>query len=293
MKTKKMTLKTLAEKAWVKFWENSKSPASHLSNCKKVLATLGKSRDIRKISTEDIEKACSTWLSEGASEKTCNRRLASLSRMLTWAEQRGWIERRPFIERFKETGGRLRWQTDEEEAEMVRLLRKADHYQFAYLVTFLAETGMRRGEALGLTWDNVDFDQGWIRLWETKGGKARSIPMTVKSHSILRDYHESYEMQTSLGFSGKAGPFVTIKPSSFTDAWNAAKKKMGLAGDAGFIPHCLRHGFATRLVQAGVSIVTVKELLGHAKLETTLIYAHLAPANLADAMAVFERSRNG
>tara|TARA_B100000470_G_scaffold221827_1_gene213377 strand:+ start:105 stop:953 length:849 start_codon:yes stop_codon:yes gene_type:complete len=282
MKTKKMTLKTLAEKAWVKFWENSKSPASHLSNCKKVLATLGKGRDIRKISTEDIEKACSTWLSEGSSEKTCNRRLASLSRMLTWAEQRGWIERRPFIERFKETGGRLRWQTDEEEAEMVRLLEAAGHSHFAALVTFLAETGMRRGEALGLTWDNVDFDQGWIRLWETKGGKARSIPMTVKSHSILRELAVIH-----------AGPFLSIKPSSFTDAWNAAKKKMGLAGDAGFIPHCLRHGFATRLVQAGVSIVTVKELLGHAKLETTLIYAHLAPANLADAMAVFERSRNG
>ena len=284
MKTKKMTLKTLAEKAWVKFWENSKSPASHLSNCKKVLATLGKGRDIRKISTEDIEKACSSWLSEGASEKTCNRRLASLSRMLTWAEQRGWIERRPFIERFKETGGRLRWQTDEEEAEMVRLLEAAGHSRFAQLVVFLAETGMRRGEALALTWDNVDFDQGWIRLWETKGGKARSIPMTVKSRSILSTIDSWCTFYD--------GPFLSIKPSSFTDAWNAAKKKMGLAGDRGFTPHCLRHGFATRLVQAGVSIVTVKELLGHAKIETTLIYAHLAPKNLEDAMSIFEGVRN-
>jgi len=284
MKTKKMTLKTLTEKAWVKFWENSKSPASHLSNCKKVLATLGKGRDIRKISTEDIEKACVDWRSEGTSEKTCNRRLATLSRMLTWAEQRGWIGRRPFIERFKETGGRLRWQTDEEEAEMVRLLEAAGHSRFAQLVVFLAETGMRRGEALALTWDNVDFDQGWIRLWETKGGKARSIPMTVKSRSILSTIDSWCTFYD--------GPFLSIKPSSFTDAWNAAKKKMGLAGDRGFTPHCLRHGFATRLVQAGVSIVTVKDLLGHAKIETTLIYAHLAPKNLEDAMSIFEGVRN-
>ena len=284
MKTKKMTLKTLTEKAWVKFWENSKSPASHLSNCKKVLATLGKGRDIRKISTEDIEKACVDWRSEGTSEKTCNRRLATLSRMLTWAEQRGWIGRRPFIERFKETGGRLRWQTDEEEAEMVRLLEAAGHSRFAQLVVFLAETGMRRGEALALTWDNVDFDQGWIRLWETKGGKARSIPMTVKSRSILSTIDSWCTFYD--------GPFLTIKPSTFTDAWNAAKKKMGLAGDRGFTPHCLRHGFATRLVQAGVSIVTVKDLLGHAKIETTLIYAHLAPKNLEDAMSIFEGVRN-
>lgn len=290
MKTKAMTLLTLSQKAWEKFWETSKSPASHASNVKKLLATLGKGRDIRKISTEDIEKACSSWLKEGSSEKTCNRRLASLSRMLTWAERRGWIERRPYIERFKETGGRLRWQTDEEEAKMVRLLEEAGHPHYAQLVTFLAETGLRRGEALGLTWDNVDFDKGWIRLWETKGGTARSVPMTAKVYSMLRD------ILSGTGHIINAcnhGPFDSIRPSSFTDAWNIARNKMGLAGDSGFTPHCLRHGFASRLVQIGTALVAVKELLGHAKLETTLIYAHLAPQNLADAMAEFQRSRNG
>jgi len=286
-----MTLLALSQKAWERFWEASKSPSSHQSNVRKLLATLGRDRDISKITTDELEEACSQWLDEGSSKKTCNRRLAALSRMLTWAEQRGWIERRPFIERFKESRGRLRWQTNEEEAEMVRLLEEAGRKRFAMLVVFLAETGLRRGEALGLTWDNVDFDKGWIRLWETKGGTARSVPMTAKSHEILNSL--AIVAAVDRGPNSPAGPFVSIKPSTFTAAWNAAKKKMGLAGDSGFIPHCLRHGFASRLIQAGVSIVTVKELMGHAKLETTLIYAHLAPANLADAMAVFERSRNG
>jgi integrase len=286
-----MTLKTLAEKSYVRFWERSKSPDTHASNVRKLLDTLGRRRDIREINTEELEDACSQWLNEGLSEKTCNRRLAALSRMLTWAEQRGWIERRPFIERFKESKGRLRWQTDEEEAEMVRLLEAANHSRFARLVVFLAETGLRRGEALGLTWDNVDFDKGWIRLWVTKGGEARSVPMTAKSYAILVELRDDIEF--TYGWGVEQGPFLSVKPSTFTAAWNAAKKKMGLAGDSDFVPHCLRHGFASRLIQAGVSLVTVKELMGHAKLETTLIYAHLAPANLADAMAVFERSRNG
>ena len=290
MKTKAMTLLTLSQRAWEKFWETSKSPASHASNVKKLLATLGKGRDIRKISTEDIEKACNTWLKEGASEMTCNGRLAALSRMLKWAERRRGIERRPYIERFKETGGRRRGQTDEEEAEMVRLLEEAGHPRYAQLVVFLAETGLRRGEALGLSWDNIDLDEGWIRLWVTKGGTARSVPMTAKVYSMLRD------ILSGTGHIINAcnhGPFDSIRPSSFTDAWNAARKKMGLAGDSGFTPHCLRHGFASRLVQIGVSIVAVKELLGHAKIETTLIYAHLAPKNLSEALGEFERSRNG
>ena len=287
MKTKAMTLLTLSQRAWEKFWETSKSPASHASNVKKLLATLGKGRDIRKISTEDIEKACNTWLKEGSSEKTCNRRLAALSRMLKWAERRRWIERRPYIERFKETGGRRRWQTDEEEAEMVRLLEEAGHPRYAQFVVFLAETGLRRGEALGLSWDNIDLDEGWIRLWVTKGGTPRSVPMTAKVFNLLVEL-------SAPGVAGDYyGPWVSVKPSSFTDAWNAARKKMGLAGDSGFTPHCLRHGFASRLVQIGVSIVAVKELLGHAKLETTLIYAHLAPKNLSEALGEFERSRNG
>jgi site-specific recombinase XerD len=82
-----------------------------------------------------------------------------------------------------------------------------------------------------------------------------------------------------------------INPRDLEYHWNKARKAMGLEEDKGFTPHCLRHGCASRLAQAGVPLLTIKELLGHQKIETTLIYAHLAPKNLEDAVRLLEVGR--
>ena len=267
-KTKTMKVSTLAEKCWHKFWETSKSPDSHKSNLKKVVSSLGASLKIDKITTDLLEEVCDRWIKEGASPKTCNRRLAVVSVMVTQAHRRGWLENKPHIERFKETEGRMRWATNEEEDQMVELLREADRFDLADLVIFLSDTGMRRGEALALSWEDVDLDKGWIRVWENKADKPRSVPMTARVHGVLEGTSEATAV----------GPFTS-------------KAKMGLEGDGQFSPHCLRHGCASRLVQAGVPLFTVKEFLGHKKIESTLVYAHLAPQNLQEACKVLEQRR--
>jgi integrase len=185
----------------------------------------------------------------------------------------------PYIQKYREKPGRLRWQTPAEEAEMIRLLREMGKDDLADLVACLADTGCRRSELLGLEWDDVD--DGWIRLWETKGGSSRSIPLTQRAREILEARQEL----------AAVGPFASITARHLEDGWNRVRKAMGLENDKGFTPHCLRHGCASRLVQAGVPILTVKELLGHSKLETTLIYAHLAPRNLEEAVRLLEMGR--
>jgi integrase len=278
-KAKKMTLEDLAARAWLKFYANTKTPAPHRSNMNKVLKDFGPSRLVHRITTGMIEDIAEAWVASGTSEKTVNRRLSCLSRMLTWAHQRSWLIQVPYIPKYKEKAGRLRWQTPEEEIEMLNLLRGLDLDDLADVVAVLADTGCRRGELLGLKWEDVD--DGWIRLWETKGGAARSIPLTKRARRII----DSREAR------GDDGPFTAVSPRSLENGWNKARKLMGLENDKGFTPHCLRHGCASRLVQNGVPLLTVKELLGHAKWETTLIYAHLAPKNLVDAIACLEIGR--
>ena len=278
-KSAPMTLGELAAKAWPKFYAKSKHPAPHRSTMKKVLSGFGEGRLVHRITAGMIEDQADAWVAEGTSEKTVNRRLAMLSRWLTWAQRREWIQRVPAITKFREDAGRMRWQTREEEFQMMRLLRQQGREDLADLVAVLADTGCRRGELLGLEWENVE--EGWIRLWETKGGTARSIPLTRRAREII----DSRRMADAVG------PFASIKPRHLEDHWNRARKEMGLSDDKGFTPHCLRHGCASRLVQAGVPILTVKELLGHSSLETTLIYAHLAPKNLEDAMKLLEVDR--
>jgi integrase len=274
-----LTLGQLAEKSWPKFWASTRTPAPHRSNLNKVLEGFGADRQVHRLTAGMIEDQADRWVAAGTSEKTVNRRLSVLSRMLTWAHQREWISKVPHIQKYKEKQGRLRWQTQEEEAEMIRLLAANGREDLAQLVACLADTGCRRSELLGLKWEDVDGN--WVRLWETKGGTSRSIPCTQRVASILEARREH----------GGDGPFTGVHQAHLEYAWNKAKKAMGLEGDKGFTPHCLRHGCASRLVQAGVPILTVKELLGHAKLETTLIYAHLAPRNLEDAVRLLESGR--
>ncbi|QDP54759.1 MAG: putative integrase [Prokaryotic dsDNA virus sp.] len=278
-RSKTMSLEELGEKAFQKFWAGSKTPAPHRSNLNKVLEGFGHKRLVHRITSGMIEDQADAWVAEGTSEKTVNRRLSCLSRCLTWAHQRGWLAKVPYISKYKEKPGRLRWQTIEEEAEMIRQLRELGKDDLADLVAVLADTGCRRGELLELEWDDVDGS--WIRLWETKGGTARSIPLTKRAQGILEGRRELESV----------GPFASVDSRHLENGWNKVRKAMGLSEDKGFTPHCLRHGCASRLVQAGVPILTVKELLGHAKIETTLIYAHLAPKNLEEAVRLLEMGR--
>jgi integrase len=139
-------------------------------------------------------------------------------------------------------------------------------------MTLLAmQTGLRQGELFKLSWESVDIDGGLLTVLAktSKRDMTRHIPLSSESKSIL----SAWRNQTSdkgLVFAGKQGKeFVGIKTS-----WH---KILLDAEIMDFHWHDLRHHFASRLVQAGVDLNTVRELLGHSDIKMTLRYAHLAP----------------
>lgn len=273
------TLGELRDYVAKRFWAGTRAERSSIGNSEQIIEILG-DVEIRRVDESLVDRLVLAAEAKGNSNATINRKLACLSRMLTVAYERGWIQRKPHIEKRREPIGRLRWITDAEEAKLIAVTRHFGRDRYADLWIFLVDTGLRVGEALRLRWRDIDLDRRTLSVWVTKGDRPRTQPMTDRVWELLcRDRNRP------------EGPFTDLNQRTLATVWNTAKNAMGLFRDDQFVPHCLRHTFASRLVQAGVPILTVKELCGHKGLQMTMRYAHLAPENLADAIQVLNRNR--
>jgi integrase len=168
------------------------------------------------------------------------------------------------IKLLKENNKRLRFL---EREEIVKLLSNCQKY-LKPIVVIALNTGMRRGEILGLKWRDIDIKRGIIYLYNTKNGEKREVPVNeqVKTALIRTRKHP----QSEYIFCNKDGSRMTHVSKSFA----TALRKSGIKD---FKFHDMRHTFASHLVMAGVDLNTVRELLGHKSLAMTLRYSHLSP----------------
>jgi site-specific recombinase XerD len=143
-------------------------------------------------------------------------------------------------------------------------------------------SGMRRSEQYNLRWPDVDLDRRIMRLRVTKNGKprnafiiddVRNALLALKSMDVHRRARKNAEAADDLVFS----------KSGNKKWWAAALKDAGVEN---YRWHDNRHTFCSRLVQAGVHLKVVQEAAGHASIASTMRYAHFAPTQVVDAMAV-------
>jgi integrase len=146
----------------------------------------------------------------------------------------------------------------------------ADHLKPMVLLSL--NTGMRRCEVFGLTWENVNLISGLVTVTgqTAKSKRTRHIPLNAEALHMLRIWRTQIPQDLALVFpAGQDKRFDNVKKS-----W------AGLLRDASIIAfrwHDMRHHFASRLAMAGVDLNTIRELLGHSDYTMTLRYAHLAP----------------
>jgi len=262
-------------------WRHAKAAEGLEANGRDVVRILGGNRPLDSIDGNAIRALVSSLEERGCGSSTINRKLAALSKMLRHAHRVGILGRVPHIERLPERQGRVRFLTKQEEDEVVAQFRFLGRPHYADLVVFLIDTGMRVGEALRLRWEDfTETSDGRIAtIWESKGGRSRSVPLTKRVCEVLDGIDRDRCPE---------GPFRRIQQSPFNREWAVVRGRMGLDQDRQFVPHALRHTCASRLVQKGVEILIVKELLGHKTLSVTLRYAHLSPRNLSDAVRRLE-----
>ena len=151
------------------------------------------------------------------------------------------------------------------------------------IVLLALNTGIRRGALLNLHWSDIDFQAQTIRLRRltSKTDKTYYIPMNATVVKTLREWHDYCVKKKK---SRSVFLFLGPRNKTMHDTRTSWRKLLEEVDIQNFRWHDLRHDFASQLVMAGVSILTVKELLTHTKIEQTLRYAHLAPDQKQEAV---------
>ena len=151
--------------------------------------------------------------------------------------------------------------------------------------------GLRAAELVGLDLDDVDLSRRMARV-QGKGGKERIVPFGREAERALAAYLPDRAAWRSLPGAAEAGEplFVNQRGGRLSDRslrriLDAAVRRVALAQH--IHPHTLRHAFATHLLEAGMDLRAIQELLGHASLSTTQRYTHL---DLAHLMETYNRS---
>lgn len=160
------------------------------------------------------------------------------------------------------------------EAEVRKLLEAAPRLRDKLMLGIMYAAGLRVSEVVRLRWEDLDFERNTIHIHQGKGHKDRLVMLPVSFQPVLAKFSE---LNAHRGFlfpseGGRKGRHLS--PRSAQRAMEKAIKLAGITKPA--TCHSLRHSFATHLLEHGTDVRFIQKLLGHARLETTTIYAKVA-----------------
>lgn len=176
--------------------------------------------------------------------------------------------------------------------EVKRLLKAPKLLKHRILIGLLYGCGLRCFEVRGIKLCDLDFDRKVLHVRLGKGKKDRYVPLSELLICGIKKYIDAEQPETWL-FNGKP---VGISGGDFDSRYSQrgvqwavrqAKKDAGILKEMNV--HTLRHTYATHLLEEGLDIITIKELLGHECIETTMVYLHVAQAGRQKPFSPLDR----
>ena len=161
--------------------------------------------------------------------------------------------------------------------EVLRIIQLTKNLKHRAIIVLLYSSGLRIGEVTGLLLKNIDILRKQIKVEGGKGRKDRFVVLATSYLPLLHNYLTTFKPALYFieGPTGKKYSESSIRKFLFKSVQKAGISKK-------VTPHTLRHSYATHLLENGVGLRHIQELLGHAKPETTMIYTHVAKKDLLD-----------
>ena len=224
-------------------------------------------KQVSNISSSDIYNTLDC-LPKHLSNATYNRYKAAASVVFNYACRQYNLTTNPvgLIPSKPEDNHRVRYLSALERKRLLAACKEASWPKLYLLVLIAITTGARRGELLGLRWNDIDFERQTAYVKTSKNGQPKVLPLT---NAVVKEL-TSFRLQDScLIFNSEIKP---DKAFCFNKQWS---KALTLAEVSNFRFHDLRHTTASYLAQSGASLLEIADVLGHKQISVTKRYAHL------------------
>lgn len=288
------TVKDALDHSWRTIWQHSKGARKKAQLMKVCVAEVG----TKKLVDFDYN-AAETWVDELRTKDlaiaTIKSRLSCVYFALGHACKKGWIKTVPLVPSVGTPGKKLRYLTDDELARIftaIGSMRYQDADVMQDVVQVLVDTGARLGELIKVREDSLHLrgTKTYVEFLDRKAGDDLRVLLTTKARDAI------YRLLASKAWNSRVrGARESAKRLNSAQNW--ITHRFTLVRNAAKLPdvsaHTLRHTFASRLVQRGVSIYEVQKLLGHADIRMTERYSHLAPSSLDSAIQKLEQPLAG
>lgn len=211
---------------------------------------------------------------DGARDSTINRELATLSHLFRSATRWKWVEagELPTFGRLKEGVGRIIALSPHECDRLIAAAQEDQDPDLWLFVMICLQTSMRHGEARRLRWEHYDAHRRRFYIPEAKAGE-REQPVPAALAAALEKVMAQRGSSQGFLFAGGPGSSTGYR-HTFRKAFRRAVCRAGLDPQK-ITPHVMRHTAITKLVKAGVDLLTVKKVSGHKTLSMVLRYAHV------------------
>lgn len=248
------------------------------------LVSKGESDDPKLITSIDaVEYRRYLQDERGLKPASVNTALASVEALCKWMVKQGHLTHNPLedVKRVEQTQEAPKWLTKNEKYRVIRAAQNEKDKRNTAIILTLLLAGLRASELIELTPENIMISErkGIIDVRKGKGNKRRLVPMPNDLRKCLGDYLVNHHATGKWLFDSQRGEKLTY--IGVYQLCTAIGKKAKVEG---LTPHVLRHTYGHDLVASGIRIDVVAKLMGHAKVDTTLIYTQPGEEELQNAV---------
>lgn len=246
-----------------------------LKNYREMLGTFAERVDkpAARITTDDIRAYIGQLAARGLRDSSVQTHINTLRSFFAWLELEDMVRKNPMRKIKSLKIDRMATRRPLEPEELERLRDSCKTYKERALVEFLASTGCRLSEAVGIQVNQVDWQRRSVTVLG-KGRKERTVYFSVRAKLMLREYLD-HRRGGDMLFAASRIPYASMSPRAVEKTLQNIGERAGIARRVH--PHILRHTFATQALKGGMDLTIIQRLLGHTDPKTTLIYAELQP----------------